>query len=112
MFEGLKDMGKLMKQAKEMKEKMKTVQEDLKRVRVLGKAQGDKIQVSMTGEMEVTEIKIDPSLLTPAEQNNLTNGLINAFNQAAKEAKEIATSRLAELSGGLNIPGLDKLGMG
>ena len=62
MFEGLKDMGKLLKQAGEMKSKMKTIQDELKRVSVTGSAEGGKIEVVLSGELECLDVRIDPSL--------------------------------------------------
>ncbi len=106
MFEGLKDMGKLLKQAGEMKSKMKKIQDELKKVRVTGAAEGGKIEVVISGELEVLDIKIDPSLLAPGSQQTIQKGLLKAFNDASKKSKELATSKLSDISGGLDIPGL------
>jgi DNA-binding YbaB/EbfC family protein len=106
MFDGLKDMGKLLKQAGEMKSKMKKIQEELKKVKVTGTAEGGKIEIVISGELEVLDIKVDASLLSPASQNSLQKGLLKAFNDAAKKSKEMATAKLSDISGGLDIPGL------
>jgi hypothetical protein len=104
MFNGLKDMGKLMKQAKEMKEKMKKIQDELKDVTVTGSALGNKIVVTITGELVVTNIDIADELYS--RQDDLKKGLTQAFNEAAAKSKELAAGRLAEVSQGLNLPGL------
>ena len=101
MFEKMKDMGKLMKQAGEMKSKMKKVQEELKSLRVTGAAEGGKVQIVLTGELECVSITVDPSLTGTA----LTKALQKAFNDAAKQSKDLATTKLTEISGGLNLPG-------
>ncbi len=106
MFEGIKDMGKLLKQAKEMKAKMKKVQDDLKKIRVTGASPDGKIQIVMSGELDVLEVKISPDLISSQYANALPGILMKAFNEAAKKAKDIASGQLAEISGGLNIPGL------
>ncbi len=105
MFDGLKDMGKLMKQAKEMKEKMKHVQEKLKKLKVTGKAEGGKIEVVMTGELECISITIDPGLVSANQTVSLQKALLKAVNDAASQAKNLATSELSDISGGLNLPG-------
>jgi DNA-binding YbaB/EbfC family protein len=106
MLEELKDMGKLLKQAKEMKNKMKKVQDELKKVRVTSASKDGKIAVIMSGELEVVELKIDPSYLNPSQAKNFSDELQKLFNAAANKAKEIASGKLSEISGGLNIPGL------
>ncbi|MGE4169576.1 MAG: YbaB/EbfC family nucleoid-associated protein [Candidatus Margulisiibacteriota bacterium] len=104
MFEGLKDMGKLLKQAKEMKDKMKKIQEELKKIEVSAQALDGKVDVVLNGEMEALRITIDPSVANdPAK---LSKGLIKAFNDATKKAKDIAASKLSVVSDGLNLPGL------
>ena len=107
MFDGLKDMGKLLKQAKEMKSKMKQVQDELKKLRVTGTAANDKIKVTVTGELDIIDLTIDPSLLDPKNAPSLEKAVIKAINEATLKAKGIATQRLTEVSGGLDIPGLN-----
>ena len=48
MFDKLKDMGNLVKQAKEMRGQMKAIQDELKNVIVEGEALGGKVRVKMT----------------------------------------------------------------
>jgi nucleoid-associated protein EbfC len=106
MFEGLKDMGKLVKQAKDMKSKMKNVQDELKHVKVTGRSASGNVEVVLTGELVCTDIKIAPSLLEQGMVENLKKQLKEAFNQAAEESKGIATAKLSDISKGFNIPGL------
>jgi nucleoid-associated protein EbfC len=106
MFDGLKDMGKLMKQAKEMKSKMKDVQAQLKNTQVTGTALNDKIKVVLTGDMDCVAVNIDPTLFDANQGSSLENGLKKAFSEALKNAKTTASSQLSAISGGLNLPGL------
>lgn len=106
MFDGLKDMGKLMKQAKEMKSQMKKVQDELKQVLVTGAAMGGKIEVTMSGELDCTGVTIDAALLDPKQLPMLQKALKEAINAASKKAKDVATQKLSVISGGLNLPGL------
>ena len=104
MLDKFKDMGKLLKQAKEMQGQMKDVQKELKSTRVSEESEGGKIKVVMSGDMEVLEVSIDPSLLSQDNQKRAENGLKVAFSAAIKKSKELASSKLAKISGGL-IPG-------
>ena len=104
MFEGLKDMGKLVKQAKDMKSKMKKIQDELKTLEVTGEAPG--FQVVMSGELDVIRIRINPDAVKEGNAGKLEKSAVQAFNDAAKKAKNLATTRLSALSGDFNIPGL------
>ncbi len=106
MFEGLKDVGKLMKQAKEMKAQMKKIQDELKQVLVTGSAMGGKVEVTMSGELDCTSIIIDPALLDSKQTVLVQKALKEAVNAATKKAKDVATQKLSVISGGLNLPGL------
>lgn len=107
MFESIKDMGKLMKQAKEMKDKMQKVQKELKTLRMTGRDRSNAVEVVLTGELDCVELTIlNESLLSPGNKRSLEKALMDAVNDAAKRSKDVATSKLSEVSGGLNIPGL------
>ena len=107
MFEGLKDMGKLMKQAKEMRSKMKVVQSELKKLKVSGMDKKGFIKVALTGELECVGVQIlDEEVLAPSNKATLEKAIEQAVNRAAEESKKIATSKLSAVSGGMNIPGL------
>ena len=104
MLDKFKDMGKLLKQAKEMQGQMKEIQAELKSTTVTEEAEGGKIKITLTGDMDVVEISVDPSLLSPENQKRLENGLKVVTYQAIKKSKDLASSKLAKISGGL-IPG-------
>ena len=101
MFEGLKDMGKLMKQAKEMKSKMKAVQEQLKKTKVDGFSKDQTIKVILTGELDCVGVEIQ----NPSDPK-LTDKMREAFNDAAQKSKQLAASQLQAVSGDLNLPGM------
>ncbi len=106
MFDGLKDMGKLLKQAQEMRSKMKDVQEDLKKAVLQVQGMSGKIKLSLNGELEIIDIVIDPICYTPDHNKNLTKELKKTLNEGIKQAKDLATQKLSHLTGGLKLPGL------
>lgn len=104
MFDKLKDMGNLMKQAKEMKAKMQQVQDELKKTIVESEVENGKIIIKMTGELECTNLTIDDSLMNDKEK--LAKLLVKAINKCATKSKQLATKQLSDISGGLNLPGM------
>ena len=58
-----KKMGKMMKQAQQMKIKMNEVQQKLTELDITGIAGDGLVKVVMNGKQKLVEIKIDPSLL-------------------------------------------------
>jgi DNA-binding YbaB/EbfC family protein len=106
MMDNMKDMGKLLKQAKDMKSKMKSVQEELKKLIVHGSALKEKIKITLTGELVCQSVEVDPVLLDPKHHDVLQKGLREAFNVATKKSKDLATGKLSKISEGIDIPGL------
>ena len=106
MFEGLKDVGKLLKDAKDMKKKMKAVQDELKRTVVMGQSKDGLVKVEMTGELQVTSININESLISSNSKKNIENKILESINDASFKAKKIASGQLEHISKGLNIPGM------
>ncbi len=104
MLDKFKDMGKLLKQAKEMQGQMKEIQKELKSLRVTEEAEGGKIKVTLTGDMDVVEVVVDPSLMSTDQHSKVQKALKVVMDKAIKKSKDLASSKLAKISGGL-IPG-------
>ena len=109
MLKGLGNLATLMKQAQEMQDKLAEIQ-------VEGNAGGGMVTVTATGQQKVTGIQIEPSLLQAEEKEMLEDLLVAAMNQAFDKAKEAAANEMGQLTGDLNIPGLNdtlsKFGLG
>ena len=106
MFNKLKDMKGLMDKAKKMKQEMEAVQKELKNLTFSAESKSGQIKITLTGEIECTQLEIAPELFTPENKEAVTKTLIQLFNKTAKEAKDSATKKLSSISAGLNIPGL------
>ena len=57
------NISQIMKQAKEMQEKMAEVQKKVEEAEVQGSSGGNSVIVTMNGKHELKKIKIEPSLL-------------------------------------------------
>ena len=107
MFKGLGNIANLMKQAQEMGSKMQAVQEDLRTKRTTGAAGGGLVEVDMNGLADVLAVRIDPDLVAKGDREMIEDLLPAAFNAAHQRAKQLHTEALQQISGGLNIPGLN-----
>ncbi len=105
----LANIGQIMKQAQELGGKVEAMQAELKTVRVTGAAGGGLVEVESNGLGEALAVRIDPSLFEKADREMLEDLLPAAFNDATEKAKQKHAEAMQEATGGLNLPGLDKL---
>jgi len=97
---------KLMKQAQQAQAKMAQVQEELANEMVSASAGGGMVKVEMTGAMEVRSIAIDPAAVDPDDVELLQDMVTAAVNEAVRAAHELSERRMAEVTAGLNLPGM------
>jgi nucleoid-associated protein EbfC len=96
-------LGALMKQAQQMQENMRKVQESLEATEVEGQSGAGLVKVLMTCKHTVKRVTIDPSLL--GEDKDMLEDLVAAaFNDAARKADATSQERMAGFSAGLNLP--------
>jgi len=99
-------MGNIMKQAQKMQAKMAVMQEELKSEELEASAGGGTVKVTITGDLQVKSIVIDPSAVDPDDVDLLQDMTTAAVNEAIRSAQELAQRRMADITGGMNIPGL------
>lgn len=98
LFGQMKDLYKMQKEAKKIKEK-------LKKMHIESEMEG--VIVTINGEQEVIDIKINDEAL--ANKGNLEETLKKAFNKAIKKGQEVAANEMKGIMGdmGLNLPGMN-----
>lgn len=99
-------MGDLLKQAQEMQSRMAKIQEELANKTVQGSAGGGMVQVTVNGQFHMTAVRIEPSVVNAAEKEMLEDLILAAVNDGMRKARELASSEMSKLTGGLKIPGL------
>jgi nucleoid-associated protein EbfC len=99
-------MGDLLKQAQEMQSRMAKIQEELANKTVQGSAGGGMVQATVNGQFSLTAVKIEPSVVNPNEKEMLEDLILAAVNDGMRKARELASSEMSKLTGGLKIPGL------
>ena len=99
----MKGLNDLLKQAQQLQDQMRSVQEDIARQEVLGEAGGGLVRVTMTGRHDVRRVHIEPSLL--AEDREVIEDLVAAaVNDAVRRVEALQRERLAGAAGGLSLP--------
>ncbi len=106
------DLGQMMKQVQQMQAEMAKAQEELKHEIVDASAGGGMVKVKMTGDLNLTEVKIDPEAIDPEDPEVLAEMVMAAVNEAIRAAQERATDRMGGITGGLGGPGGGLPGLG
>ncbi len=99
-------MQQLMKQANQMQNKMKKIQEELALKEFAGTAGGGAVKVMVTGNNEVKSVVIQPDAASPDDVEMLQDLILAATNDALKTAKETHDAEMAKVTGGMNMPGM------
>lgn len=100
------NLNKMMKQLQQAQVEMAAAQEQLKTEIVEASAGGGMVQVKVTGDLQLTEVKIDPEALDPEDVEMLQDMVIAATNEALRNAQQLAEQRMGGIAGGLGLPGM------
>ena len=98
------DLMGMMKQARELQEKMEAMQAEVAAMEVDGAAGGGLVSVVTNGKSELKSIRIDPSLLKPDEAEILEDLIVAALNDARQKAEAKLATKMQEMTGGLQLP--------
>ncbi len=93
----------LMKQAQQMQENMRKMQEQLALVEVEGQSGAGLVKVLITCRNDVKRVSIDPSLFGD-DRDMLEDLLVAAFNDALRKAEQTAQERMGSVTAGLPMP--------
>lgn len=102
------DMGRILKQARQLQDKMAKLQEELAKQTVEASTGGGMVKVVANGKREIQSIEISPDVVDPNDIEMLQDLTLAAVNEALRKAEELASSEMSKIAGGLNlkIPGL------
>jgi DNA-binding YbaB/EbfC family protein len=100
------NIAKLMKQAQQMQAGLAAKQEELSNQTVESSVGGGKVNVTATCAGDVLAIKIDPSIVDPADVGFLEDLILKGVREAIATGKDKAAAEMKKLTGGLGIPGL------
>ncbi len=112
MFDNLKQMAALMKNAPALREKAEQMKAELERKTVVGESGGGAVRITMTGKGKVIRVDLDRPLLMgiAGEDKTMVEYLIaEAFNNAAEKVQVLVMEQVRAATGGMDIPGLSGL---
>ena len=98
------NMFQMMKQAMTMQSELKKVQKALAQQTTEYAGKHNLVKVVARGDMTLAGIKIDPVLMSPAEQKKLEELIVAAVNGGLLAAKEKAGKEMAKLTAGMGLP--------
>jgi DNA-binding YbaB/EbfC family protein len=98
------DLLKMMKQARELQEKMQRMQDELAALTVEGQSGGGAVKVTLNGKGEMIALRIDPSLAKADEVEILEDLVVAAARDAKSKAEAAAQARMQEATAGLPLP--------
>ena len=106
MFGSLGNLGGLLKQAKALQENMQQMQEQLAQQRYEADAGAGMVRAEVNGKSELIRIHIDPKAAEDVEL--LEDLVVAAVTAASTKAQEAVKAEMSKLTGGLDLPGLNR----
>jgi DNA-binding YbaB/EbfC family protein len=100
----MKNLMDMMKQAKELQDKMAEMQNAVAEISQTGTSGAGLVSLTRNGKGALTEVKIDPSLLKESEREILEDLIVAAHGDAKGRIEEILQKKMQELAGDLPLP--------
>ena len=97
-------LNNLMKQAQQMQERVKKLQEEAGNKTVEASAGGGMVTVVANGRQEVLSIRIDRSVVDPNDIEMLQDLVTAAVNEALRKSQEFMKEEMGRLSAGMGLP--------
>lgn len=107
MFKGLAGLGSLLKQAHQIRGRMKGLNEELRGRRATGSAGGGMVEVEINGVLEVLRCHVDKGLVEQGDREMIEDLVATAVNQAISKGKQLHVEAMKSVTSGLNVPGLE-----
>ena len=101
-----KNMNKMLKQAQKMQKELLKAQEETKNLLITATSGGGMVEVSMNGNFDITNLKIDPEAVDPSDVEMLQDMIISAIKDAKAQLESKNQESIGAITGGMKIPGL------
>ena len=113
-FSGLSGMGDMLKNVRSMADRMKTMQDEMKKQVVDGESGGGMVKARMNGAGELVGLEIESDVIDPDDPEMLADLVVAAVNADCKKTEELRADSSRELSGGVDLSqfGIDLGGLG
>jgi len=97
-------LSNIMKQAQQMQERVKKLQEEAAGKTVEASSGGGMVTVVANGRQEVLSIKIDPSVVDPKDIDMLQDLVSAAVNEALRKSQDLMKEEMGKLTAGMGLP--------
>lgn len=96
-----------LKQFKDLRDQAKHLQSELEKEVISVNVAANQIVLTMNGNMKITGLAIDDTLLNPAQKEKLVNGIKEAHDEALTKMQRVLAMKMKEMGGLPNIPGFN-----
>lgn len=103
---GLGNITHLLKQAMDAKAKIEEIKESLGSETIEASAGGGMVKVTLNGRFEMLSMHIDAEVINPEDPETLETLVRAAVNEGVHKVQELVRSKMTEVTGGIEIPGL------
>ena len=97
------NMQQMLKQVQKMQADIAKAQEELKTATVDASAGGGMVTVTVTGDLAIKSITIDPEAIDPEDPELLQDMVLAAVNEGLRSAQELAAQKMGGLTGGMDL---------
>lgn len=97
------DIQKMIREAQEMQKNLMQAQKDLANVEVKGNSGNGLIEITMTAQGEIKDIKIGKDAVNPDDVETLEDLVLTAFRDAYSKAADVSKEKLSKLTGGKGL---------
>lgn len=98
------DFMKILQQAKDMQDRFQKIQDELQQTTVTGAAGGGMVTAVVSGTGQIKKLKLDPSVVNPADIEMLEDLVVVAVADAQQKAQAAAQDQMGKLTGGMQLP--------
>jgi DNA-binding YbaB/EbfC family protein len=106
---GFGNLAGLLGKVQELKGNMQQLQEEMRNKRFESSSGGGMVTAVVNGRNELVDLKIDPQAVDPNDIEMLEDLIKAAIQGAATKSQEEMKQEMANLTGGLNIPGIGQI---
>ena len=100
------NLNDLLRQAQVMQNKVLKLQQEMAEKTVETSAGGGMVKVVMNGRQELRSIAIDPRALEGGDVEMLQDLIISAVNEGVRVTRSNMEREMANLTGGIRVPGM------
>ena len=100
------DVLKMLKEAQALQKSLVQAQSELGKIEVKGISGSGLIEVLMTAQGELKNIKIKKEAVDPSDVETLEDLILSAFREASTKALSVSQEKLGKLTGGKGLPPL------